>query len=427
MSVFVKESVRCATMSDMTTMEKNTKAREVLSRIVKAVSLPEGGDRLIHYTMILLAFFGLIMMTSASMGLVMGDNAGFYLMVQIVKQSVFLVAGYGMLLIIARLFHVDMLKNRYFFLIYIFMLFGLLACLLFPEQYGARAWIRIPLPRIDMSIQPSEFAKIVSILMIASYSGDIRKKQPHGFLFVIRPFVLMMIYVIIILFPQSDLGSAAVLFLISCVCLLVPNNKQMRPFQILLKVLFWISLAAVIFVLTPYGESVIMTLPIQTYQKQRFLSAIDPFQDRYGSGFQLISGLISFVGGGWFGRGYGNSILKYSQFPAANSDFILAILVEELGFVGFLFLMALYFIIVFRLLHWARMIHNEKAKIILVGTAMYILIHMIFNIGGVTALIPLTGVPLLMVSAGGSSTLSILICLGFAQAVIRAKNRGEIE
>ena len=70
---------------------------------------------------------------------------------------------------------------------------------------------------------------------------------------------------------------------------------------------------------------------------------------------------------------------------------------------------------------------DEKAKIILVGTAMYILIQMIFNIGGVTALIPLTGVPLLMVSAGGSSTLSILICLGFAQAVIRAKNRGEIE
>ncbi|MBR3356940.1 MAG: FtsW/RodA/SpoVE family cell cycle protein [Solobacterium sp.] len=411
----------------MTTMEENTKRTSVFTRIRKAVSLPEGGDRLIHYTMIVLAIFGLLMMTSASMGLVMGESAGFYLMVQIVKQAVFLIAGYTFLLMISKWFHVDMLKNRYFFVIYMFMLVGLVACLAFPEQYGARAWIRIPLPRVDMSIQPSEFAKVVSILMIASYTGDIRKKQPRGFVFVMRPFLLMMLFVAIILIPQSDLGSAVVLFLISCVCLLVPNNRQMRPFQIVLKVLFWISLAAVIFVLTPYGESVIMTLPIQTYQKQRFLSAIDPFHDRYGSGFQLISGLISFVGGGWFGRGYGNSILKYSQFPAANSDFVLAIIVEELGFVGFLFLMALYFIIVFRLLHWARMIKNEKAKIILVGTAMYFLIHMIFNIGGVTALIPLTGVPLLMVSAGGSSTLSILICLGFAQAVIRAKNQGEIE
>ena len=382
---------------------------------------------MIHIATVILAFFGLIMMTSASMGLVMGERAVFYLFIQIAKQMIFLAAGYTALIIVAKTFHVDFLKSRYFAMICFFTAAILCVCLAFPEQYGARAWIYIPLPFTDVSIQPSEFAKITTILMVAAYTGDIRRKQKSGLIFALRPLLWILLYVGIILFAQSDFGSAAVLLLIACVCLIIPNNRQLRPMQILLKVMFWVGLAGVIFILTPYGESVIMTLPFQEYQKNRFLSAIDPFRDRYGTGFQLISGLVSFATGGWFGRGYGNSVLKYSQFPAANSDFILAIIVEELGFAGFLFLMALYFIIIFRLLHWARNIHNEKGRIILVGTAMYFLIHMIFNIGGVTGLIPLTGVPLLMVSAGGSSTLSIMLCLGFAQAVIAAKNRGEIE
>ena len=148
--------------------------------------------------------------------------------------------------------------------------------------------------------------------------------------------------------------------------------------------------------------------------------------DQYGSGYQLVNGLVSFASGGWFGVGFGNSVRKYTDFPAANTDFILAIVVEELGFVGFLLLMTAYAVIIFRLLFFAMKIKNEQARIILVGTAMYFLVHIIFNVGGVTGFIPLTGVPLLMISSGGSSTLSIMMCVGIAQGVIAAYNRGEI-
>ena len=112
---------------------------------------------------------------------------------------------------------------------------------------------------------------------------------------------------------------------------------------------------------------------------------------------------------------------------AANTDFILAIVVEELGYIGFLMIFIPYCLIVWRLLQYAWRMKSEKGRIILTGTAMYIVVHSIFNIGGVTGLIPLTGVPLLMISAGGSSTLSLMCAIGIAQAVIGQYKRGEIE
>ena len=154
---------------------------------------------------------------------------------------------------------------------------------------------------------------------------------------------------------------------------------------------------------------------------------MNPFIDQYGSGYQLVNGLVSFATGGWFGLGYGNSVRKYTRFPAANTDFILAIVVEELGIIGFLLIYIPYMVIIIRLFMYALKMKSERGKIILIGVAMYIVIHSLFNIGGVTGLIPLTGVPLLMISSGGSSTLSTMCAIGIAQAVIMRFNKGEIE
>ena len=167
-------------------------------------------------------------------------------------------------------------------------------------------------------------------------------------------------------------------------------------------------------------------LPLQEYQINRFLSAVNPFIDQYDTGYQLINGLVAFATGGWFGLGYGNSVRKYTRFPAANTDFILAIIVEELGFVGFMAMFIPYCIIIFRLIRYAQKTNSEKAKIVLIGVASYIAIHIFFNVGGVTGLIPLTGVPLLMISAGGSSALATLVAIGIAQAVIARIRTGEI-
>ena len=389
-----------------------------------ALRMPYGYDRWIHYSMIFLMVFGIIMVASASMGLAVGNSN--YLLRTVVKQVIFSIAGYVAMLMISRSFNFEQLRQH---MPEAVIIVGglLLFALVFSAVGGARAWIRIPFPGVDMSIQPSEFAKIMIIMVIAGYFGDIKQQFASTSDFTRRPFGIIAFYILVVGILQSDLGSAVVMALIAFTCFLIPSHPQLRRTQRRLGLLFLALLAFTVVLLTPWGEGLINALPLKEYQKNRILSAINPFADQYNTGYQLINGLVSFATGGWFGLGFGNSVRKYTNFPAANTDFILAIIVEELGIVGFLAVFIPYCIIIIQLFRYAQKIRSEKAKIILVGTAMYFLIHMIFNIGGVTGLIPLTGVPLLMISAGGSSTLSIMCCVGFSQAVIAKYKQGEIE
>lgn len=388
--------------------------------------MSSGSDLMIHLAMFALMIYGTLMIGSASMGLAVSNPS--YLVKTVIKQIVFVVVGYFIMCKLSNWFRLERLKSKKFPFLIIGMEVLLVSCIAFTASGGAHAWIRIPIPGMEVSLQPSEFAKIISILIVAAYLGDVKKIYPRKRDLFVRPLLFIGIYLVTVLFVQHDFGSMAVIFLIVCVCLLIPTHPQAKNFQIFLKIAFWVMVGVAIFILSPLGTHLIESLPfLSTYQKNRFLSAVNPFQDIYGSSYQIVKGLVSFADGGLLGVGYGNSVRKYTDFPAANTDFILAILVEELGFLGFLLLIALYSLIVFRLLYFAMKIQNEKAKIILTGTAMYFVVHCFFNIGGVTGLIPLTGVPLLMISSGGSSTMSIMFMVGIAQAVISQYNRKEIE
>ena len=137
--------------------------------------------------------------------------------------------------------------------------------------------------------------------------------------------------------------------------------------------------------------------------------------------------MISFATGGLTGVGVGASIQKYTNFPAASTDYILAIIVEETGILGFVALFAGYMLIIMRLFNYAKRIESEKAKMVLIGTAFYLFVHYVFNVGGVTGLIPLTGVPLLLMSSGGSSTMSFMMAIGVCQAVICQYRTGRLK
>ncbi len=389
--------------------------------------MPRGSDRIIYVAMILLLLYGLIMVGSASMGLSIGNNMA--LLINIGKQAAFMVVGYLAMAWITNRFTLSFLKSDSF--IYMIVLTGilLLLCLAFKASYGAKAWIHLPLGKtLDVTLQPSEFAKVVAILTVAAHTGNVTKNVKNGFEILSRPIAIVGVYCFIVVVLQHDFGSASIIFLITCVCLLLPDHPKLKKFQQILAALFWVAVAFAVFILSPWGESLITRMTfLDDYQIKRFTAAINPFADQYDSGYHLINSLICFASGDWLGKGFGQSIRKYTEFPNANSDFIAAILVEELGFAGFLVLMALYSMILIRLFMHAWRIKNEQARIILIGSAMYLLIHMFFNIGGVTGLIPLTGVPLLLISAGGSSTLSFLACLGLCQAVISGEQRGEIK
>lgn len=396
-----------------------------LRRDIFSLLMSGGSDIWIHVAMVALCIYGTLMIASASMGLSVDDPM--YLVKTVIKQVVFVIIGYIGMSMLSRKFSIELLRKPGFLVLMFAMEIILLACLAFPAVGGAHAWFRITIAGIELSLQPSEFCKIVSILIVAAYLGDVHHHFEKDLQIIVRPVAFILVYIFTVAILQDDFGSAAVIFVISCICMLIPQNEQLSKFQLFLRVCFWLLVAFMFFILSTYGISLIEHLPLSQYQIDRFLSAVNPFADQYGSGWQLIKGLISFATGGWFGVGFGQSVRKYTDFPAANTDYILSILVEELGVVGFAVLFILYGVIVFRLLTYAIRIKNEKAKIILVGTAMYFVVHIFLNVGGVTGLIPLTGVPLLMISSGGSSTLSIMLMVGIAQAVIAQYRRGEIE
>lgn len=399
-------------------------ARQEEETTVKRSTMPLGYDMHIHASIILLAVFGIVMVGSASMGLNIGNNT--HLIIDVLKQIVFVLFGFTTMIWLANHFKLKLLKHKEFLHVIFITIVSLLFCLVFDPVGGAKAWIRIPMSFAEISIQPSEFAKITTILIVAAYCGDIKQKFKSGWDMINRPVLFIAVICGIVLLLQGDFGSMAVILVIAFQCFQIPSHKQMQAYQNFALVLFLIILCTAVYALSPYGYEIIKNITfLQEYQRNRFLSAIDPFYDQYNTGFQLIKGLTSFAIGGWFGKGLGNSVNKYSQFPAANTDYILAILVEEFGFIGFTVLLVLYGIIIFQCCNYAFKCRNECARIILVGNATYLLVHMLFNIGGVTGMIPLTGVPLLMISAGGSSTMAFMMMTGISQAVISAYNRKE--
>ena len=409
-------------ISAMTAMSTANKTKRKLKFNIK---MPYKFDGWIYAAMVLLVFYGILMVTSASMGQSVSNPS--VLIKTVIKELLFVSIGYIAMTWMAQKFTLDFLKSEHFASLIIITIAALFACLAFPATGGAHAWWKITVTGIEIGVQPAEFAKIASILTVAAYFGDNHRKYHHIWNLIKIPVLSIGSYVCIVLFVQKDFGSAMVIALITFIIVMIPTNPQLKWLKITAGCMIALLVIGIfVLVYTKFGEALINALP-DGYQKKRFISAVNPFLDKYDSSYQLVNGLIAFASGGWFGRGLGNSVRKYTDFPAASTDSILSILVEELGFVGFLVMIILFGIIIFRLLKYAQKIHNEKAKIILVGVAMYFMIHIFFNIGGVTVAMPLTGIPLLLISSGGSSTISAMMSLGIAQSVISSYRRGLIQ
>ncbi len=388
-----------------------------------SLKMPAKSDLVIQLCILVLACFGTLMITSASMGTVSGSNAALFRV--IIKQLVFIAAGYFSLVFMARWFNFERCE-RWIPIVSVVMEGALLMCLLFGATNGAFAWIRLPVPGFEITIQPSEFAKIVVILLMARYLGDIDPTIDitAG---MKRVMIIVGIYAFTIWYLQKDLGSMAVMISIAAVIFLLPRHPLLMKYQKWDFLIIIAGISSLILIMTPAGSFILKHIPFMQYQISRFTSAMNPFADRYGNGYQLIAGLVAFAKGGFSGVGFGNSFQKYTHFPEASSDFILSIVVEETGVLGFLLIFFCYSLIILQLFRYAFKIKSQRGRMILVGVAMYIFIHYTLNVGGVTCLIPLTGVPLLMISAGGTSMMSVMAAIGIAQSVISRYRRGLIQ
>ena len=379
----------------------------MLSKFIK-------GSKLIFVSTILLVIYGSIMIYSAEMGNSVGDSE--YLRGEVIKQTIYAFLGL-IIFFICSVFPINRVKLLYYYVSYFVVLFLLVICRGFAPVGGAYAWIRIG----PISFQPSEIAKVFTIL----FASKLLSINSDKYLTYFKHFVYgTLLYVFIIVFIQKDLGSGVVLFIIAFFVCLIPVRKEIRKIQIVERIALLVGIALVVLAMMPFVNEWLKKFS-SSYQVARFLAANNPFEYRYDLGYHLIMSLVSFAQGGLFGRGYGNSIHKYMNFPNPSSDFILAVIVEEFGFVGFLVFAGLYLCILFTLMKQSLKSDFVSVKIILLGTFLYFVVHFILNVGGVSGLIPLTGVPLLLMSAGGSSLLCGLASLGLCQSVIETSKNNE--
>lgn len=294
--------------------------------------------------------------------------------------------------------------------------FGLLifVFLFGPIVNDARSWIYIG----PLSFQPSEFVKVILIVWYAAFFELNRHKLNKLFTNFFPLIISAVISALIIL--QPDFGTAGIIMILSFMLYyLMPINMMIK-----LKVI-GISVFAIVFVLMGYYL-------FDTSSFQRQIGRLDfqkPCSEEkfYTTGNQVCNSYIAFNNGGLWGKGLGNSTQKYLYLPESHTDFIFAIVVEELGFVISALILLLFALVIWRIIYIGRKSTSSRGSVICYGVAIYLFLHMSINLLGIMGWLPLTGVPLPFLSYGGSFTISVIIALSMVQRVAIETRLKELE
>lgn len=395
-----------------------------IKSLILSLKMPKKYDIVLHFTVLLLVLFGTIMIISTNVGNTYRDPL--IIVKVMIKQAAFIIISYLLLTFFANNFTMKRAQKTYQVVGFILVL-ALLSTQFFRDVNGSKAWIQIPIGKaMEFTIQPSEFAKVFMIIIMAVFVELTSRRNFDLYKIIKIPFFFFILFVGAILL-QKDLGAILVLGLICAVCFLIPSHKNIRRQQKWLKIAFVLGIFSMFFVMSKPVINLLNKSGFLSHVAVRIENSINPFSDPHDNGYQLINGLYGFARGGIKGQGLGESIQKYGYLTQSDNDFILSIVVEELGLFGLAVVTLGYFVIIQRLFYYALHTKSEGYRIILIGTAMYIFIHFTLNVGGVSGLIPLTGVPLLFISSGGSSLMSIMTAIGISQSVIsRIRRQGVV-
>ncbi len=270
------------------------------------------------------------------------------------------------------------------------------------ESYGAKRWVSI----LGFSIQPSEVAKFALVIFTAAYMSDNHDKVKtfKGLLPVLIVGGLMCL--LIMLEPSMSVTMCIAFVTLFMLIIGGMSKKHTLMFSI------------------PAGAMVPLLIVLEPYRLKRLLAFIDPWASPQGEGFQLIQSLYSLGDGGLFGVGLFNSRQKYLFLPFAESDFILSIIGEEIGFIGTTLLMAVFFALVYKLIKIALNAKDRFGTMLVSGVAFIIAVQTLLNIAVVTGSIPPTGLPLPFISSGGTSVMVFMAGIGICLNVLR-QSKGE--
>ena len=354
--------------------------------------------------MLVYSVFGLIMIFSASsVSTVLRYNVPQYHF--FIRQAIFLLASFFIGFLIVVRFPTS--KYKYFTP---FAILGITVALIGLFVYGritnnARSWYDIG----PFALQPSEFAKSIIIIFLAVSYSRLEKRKVTKIIFYFVP-VAISLFVAVLIALQPDFGTFAILCgIIFFIFISVPYVQKE-----LLKV---IKIGAIAIIILVGAVLYSGTDLLNSRQLQRFNFKNPCSRYTEDTGYQVCNGFIAIHNGGLFGVGLGNSSQKYLYLPESHTDFIFPIIVEEWGAIVGAFVIIGYMIMLYRILRIAKQAENLRLSILAYGVFLYLLMHIMINLLGILALIPLTGVPLPLLSYGGSFTMNVVLMLFVVQRV----------
>ena len=355
------------------------------------VSLNRGDWALVVAVAVML-IFGIIMLGSASSALAFRKfNDSFYF---IRGQGIYILIGIVAFWIFAR---IDYHRWRsWSFYLWCFAI-ALLLLVFMPkiglEKNEARSWINLGI----ISFQPVEFVKLFLILFLSASLSDKRREDIEDFGKGIIPFAVIAGLPLFLILIQPDFGSMMLVFGIAFI-IFFASGASIRHLGL---IIFALAIVGTIFIYT--GSE---------YRLERLTSFLNPERDISAVGYQLQQALIAIGSGGFFGKGFGESVQKYQYLPEAAGDSIFAVIVEELGIVTGIILLGLFAFILVRTLRIAARSPDIYGKLVATGIASWVAFQAFLNIGSIVGLLPITGIPLPFISQGGTSIVALLAAIG---------------
>ena len=377
----------------------------------------------------MLTILGLISLFSISM-----NQFGEVGITAFTKQLLFLIPAFVGFITI--LFIPKYMIHKYIYFAYSLMLMLVLTPFLFETIAGTHRWINFGLP---ISIQPSEFAKWIVVVALARYLSDhnLRMKK---FMTILFPILIALLPAVIVL-QQPDLGTAIIL--------LTPILPMLywvgaRPFHLFILVApllsiatafhtisftFWaIVMGSIIYLTQPrlffgvmlYFGNIFLGLlapflwnSLRPYQQKRILTLFNPELDPLGAAYQTIQSKVAIGSGGFFGKGLGSGTQTHLKFlPVQESDFIVSVIGEELGFITIAIMLIVFSIFMLKIVKLAFLAKERFPGLVLIGIGTIFMAHVFVNTAMSTGMIPVKGLPLPFISAGGSFLLSCFIMIG---------------
>jgi rod shape determining protein RodA len=313
------------------------------------------------------------------------------------KQIAYIAAGILLMWIVTQIdYHALMQRVYPLYLASVAMLFAVL--IIGKKVFGGTRWIALP---GGVHLQISEFAKIVIILLVARYLTEMKSDVLE-----IRDLLKlagMILVPMALIAKEPDLGTALTYLPILAIGVVLAG----LPWK------YWLTIGVIGLVLVPIGFA-----NLQPYQKGRIVSFLDPERDPQGTGYQLIQSKIAVGAGGTWGKGITKGSQTQLRFlPVPHTDFIFSAFAEEHGFIGVMFVLILYFVLLMQVVQDAQTAPDRAGMYICMGVGALLLFHILVNVGMVVGRMPVTGIPLPLMSYGGSSIWSTFLMLGLANSV----------